>query len=67
MDRKQHRKDKAKGYRAEIREYLDKVERGRSVRRVEPHKPEFSEHAEMIRQTDKIDKANAFERRMRER
>lgn len=57
-------KQSASSYMNEVGSYLDKVAAGRSVRKADPNQPAFSDDAEMIRQTDKINKANAYDRMM---
>lgn len=52
-------------YLGEIGSYLDRVRRGRSIRSVDPKQPALNHDAEMLRQTDKIDKANSYDRLMR--
>lgn len=52
-------------YMDEVQRYNTKVDRGRSVRRVDPAQPAFGEDAELLRQNKAIDGANAYERLMR--
>ena len=52
-------------YMDEVRSYNAKVERGRSVRRIDPAQPAFDESAETFRQARAVDKANAYERLMK--
>jgi hypothetical protein len=45
-------------YMGEVKTYLNKVERGRSVRKIDPSDEAFSPEAEALRQVQKQDKAN---------
>jgi len=45
----------------EVRDYLSKVRRGRSVRAVDPNQPALSSQSEMIRQAETVNKANRVE------
>jgi hypothetical protein len=64
--RNQKNKRQADRYRGEVGNYLEKIRRGRSVRAVDPNQPALSEQAELLRQTQTVDRANLFEsRRMR--
>lgn len=47
-------------YMADVQDYLGKVERGRSTRRVLPNDPAISPQAETLRQTQKIEQGNKF-------
>ena len=52
-------------YMDEVRNYNAKVDRGRSIRVVDPAQPAFDESAETFRQARAVDKANAYERLMK--
>jgi hypothetical protein len=58
--RNQRNKQQADRYMGDVRSYLEKVQRGRSVRSVDPLQPALSHEAETIRQADSVDKANRF-------
>ena len=67
-DAKRNRNERDyKSYMGEIGSYMDRVRRGRSTRAVDPKQPALNEQAELLRQTDKIDKANAYEKLMGDR
>lgn len=65
MHNREHSESQFRNYMNEVREYLGKVQRGRSVRKTDPQQPAFSSDAETIRQTNKLDEANAYDRLMR--
>jgi hypothetical protein len=60
-------KRKYESYMKDVTDYNTKVDRGRSVRQVDPNQPAFSEEAETLRQTNTLDRANAYERLMKRR
>ena len=51
--------DSKDSYMREVRSYLRKVDRGRSVLSVDPDQPALSHEAETVRQAQAVDKANA--------
>lgn len=52
-------------YMDEVQRYNTKVDRGRSILKVDPAQPAFDEQAETFRQARAVDKANAYERLMK--
>lgn len=49
-------------YMGEVGSYLDKVRKGRSVRRVDPSQAAFDEESERTRQLKQHEKTGAYER-----
>lgn len=52
-------------YMNDIQSYLGKVQRGRSVRRVDPQSEAFGADQERQRQLQRLDSANIYDRLMR--
>jgi hypothetical protein len=52
-------------YMNDVQSYLGKVQRGRSVRRVDPQSEAFGEAQERQRQVQRLDSANVYDRLLR--
>jgi N-acetylmuramic acid 6-phosphate (MurNAc-6-P) etherase len=65
--RSQRSKKQFDNYMKDVSVYNSKVDRGRSIRSVDPEQEAFSDDAETLRQTNAIDRANAYDRMMRRR
>lgn len=52
-------------YMNDVQSYLGKVQRGRSVRRVDPQSEAFSDAQERQRQLQRLDSANIYDRLMK--